>query len=184
QQHRRISRFYDKDAETVGSVQYTIAKFYRINGGSTQNKGVTPDILFPTAIDHEDTGESVEKNALPWDNIKSANYSTINKLDPIVNTLSTKHQKRIKEEVEFNYLLDDIEYYRAEKDMTSISLNEKERIQLREEKDTQALVRVNERLKRAGLKEVKDIDDVPEDFEPIDAFLLEAAAITLDYVRL
>ena len=184
QQHRRISRFYDKDADIVGSVQYTIAKFYRINGGSTQNKGVTPDILFPSAVEHKDTGESLEKNALPWDNIKSENYSPINQLQPIVNTLSKKHQKRIKNEVEFSYLLNDIEEYRKEKDMTTISLNEKDRIKLREEKEQQAIIRVNERLKRAGLSEINDIDDIPDDFEPIDAFLLEAAAITLDYVRL
>ena len=47
-------------------VQYTIQKFYRINGGSTQRKGVTPDIIMPTGFDNDDIGESFEDNALPW----------------------------------------------------------------------------------------------------------------------
>jgi len=183
QQHRRISRFYDKDADLVGSVQYTIAKFYRIDGGSTQNKGVIPDIQFPSGIDPNDTGESLEKNALPWDNIKSANYSPVNNLQPVVKSLTDKHNLRIKKEVEFTYLENDIAEYLQEKDMTTISLKESDRVKLREEKEKQALVRVNERLKRAGLPEVKSIEDIPDDFEPIDAFLLEAAAITLDYTH-
>jgi len=183
QQHRRISRFYDKDASLLGSVQYTIAKFYRIDGGSTQNKGVIPDIKFPSAVEHNDTGESLEKNALPWDNIKSAQYSPIDQLQPIVNSLTEKHNSRIQNEIEFTYLQSDIEEYLKEKDMTTISIKENERVKLREEKERQALLRVNQRLKRAGLSEVKSIDDIPEDFEPIDAFLLEAAAITLDYAQ-
>lgn len=183
QQHRRISRFYDKDADLVGSVQYTIAKFYRIDGGSTQNKGVIPDIQFPSGIDPNDTGESLEKNALPWDNIKSANYSPVDNLQSAVKSLTEKHNLRIENEIEFTYLENDIAEYLQEKDMTTISLKESDRVKLREEKEKQALTRVNERLKRAGLPEVKSIDDVPDDFEPIDSFLLEAAAITLDYAH-
>jgi len=184
QQHRRISRFYDDDAEAIGSVQYTIAKFYRISGGSTQHKGVIPDILFPTAINHEDTGESLEKNALPWDNIKSASYNKFTDLKRAIDKLTQTHQQRIKSEVEFSYLDIDIKEYQKEKDQMSITLVESERITLREEKEQRALVRNNERLKRAGLEAVKSIDDLPDDFEPIDAFLLEAAAITLDYSKM
>ncbi len=184
QQHRRISRFYDDAPETIGSVQYTIAKFYRINGGSTQHKGVIPDIVFPSAIDHQDTGESLEKNALPWDNIKSASYQSINDVQRDVKKLTVKHQKRIINEIEFTYLLSDIEEYRKEKDETVISLDEKERVKLREENEQRALQRSNERLQRAGLEEIKSMDDLPDDFEAIDAFLIEAATITLDYAQL
>ena len=47
-----------------------------------------------------------------------------------------------------------------------------------------ALIRTNERLKRAGLEQVKSLDDIPDDFEPLDAFLIEAGHITLDYANL
>lgn len=184
QQHRRIARYYDKDQDAVGSVQYTIAKFYRINGGSTQHKGVIPDIAFPTAVDPEDTGESLEKNALPWDNIKSADYHKLANLKGKIKELDEKHQARIKKEVEFDYLAQDIKEYQSQKDMTTISLDEKKRLKEREEDDKKALARTNERLQRAGLKTVTSLDDVPEDFEPIDAFLIEAGHITLDYANL
>ena len=63
QQHRALGKVYDFFDHPLGHVQYTIAKFYRINGGSTQNKGVVPDIAFPAIIDPKETGESVELNA-------------------------------------------------------------------------------------------------------------------------
>ena len=69
QQHRPLGRIYDLYENPLGSVQFTIAKFYRINGGSTQHTGVIPDILFPSVIDHDDWGESQQDNALPWDSI-------------------------------------------------------------------------------------------------------------------
>ncbi|MCG6201248.1 carboxy terminal-processing peptidase [Psychromonas antarctica] len=184
QQHRRIARFYDKDEENIGSVQYTIAKFYRINGGSTQHKGVQPDIVFPSPIDHQDTGESLEKNSLPWDNIKSADYRPVNDLRGDISQLVLKHKERIKNEIEYTYLANDIEAYRKEKDVTVISLNENERIKLREKNDRQALQRGNERLQRASLEKVKSLDDFPDDFEPVDAFLIEAGEITHDLAQL
>ena len=58
----------------LGSVQYTIQKFYRVNGGSTQRKGVTPDIIMPTGNEETETGEKFEDNALPWDSIDAATY--------------------------------------------------------------------------------------------------------------
>jgi carboxyl-terminal processing protease len=184
QQHRRIARYYDTNQDAVGSVQYTIAKFYRINGGSTQNKGVVPDITFPSGIDPEDTGESLAKNALPWDNIKSAKYNKVDDLQSKIEKLTATHQQRIKKEVEFNYLASDIDEYRLDKDTKTISLDEKTRVAERKTKEAESLVRTNQRLKRAGLKEVKSLDDLPDDFEPIDAFLIEAGHITLDYANL
>ena len=184
QQHRKISRFYDEDAALIGNVQYTIAKFYRINGGSTQHKGVTPDILFPSAIDHEDTGESLNKNALPWDSIKPANYKKYNNLTPKIKKLVKNHQSRMKKEVEFSYLAEDIALYAKEKDELSISLVETIRVKKREEQEALLLTRNNERLKRAKLPTVTDLDDIPDDFEAIDSFLIEAASITLDFSKL
>ncbi|MEL0658454.1 carboxy terminal-processing peptidase [Psychromonas arctica] len=184
QQHRRIARYYDTNQDAVGSVQYTIAKFYRINGGSTQNKGVIPDITFPTAIDPKDTGESLANNALPWDNVKSAKYKKVDDLQEKIKELTLDHKKRIKNEIEFSYLANDINEYLLEKDKTSISLVEKDRVAEREASEADNLKRTNERLKRAGLKEVKSLDDLPDDFEPVDSFLIEAGHITLDYANL
>lgn len=78
QQYRSLNRIYDQmlrpEWPALGSVQYTIQKFYRINGGSTQRKGVTPDIMMPTGNEDRETGEQYEDNALPWDSINAATY--------------------------------------------------------------------------------------------------------------
>lgn len=180
QQHRPLGRIYDMFESPLGSVQYTIAKFYRINGGSTQHKGVIPDIQFPTAIDPAEWGESKEEYALPWDSINAANYSTLNDISQVIPVLQQKHQARIGKEVEFQYLMKDIAEYKQQMNDKTVSLREADRITERDENKAKQLVRTNERLKRLGLPEVTTLDDVPEDVEKIDAFLEEAASITAD----
>lgn len=180
QQHRTLARFIDLYEKPIGSVQYTISKFYRINGGSTQLKGVVPDILFPTAIDPKDTGESVEDNALPWDKIKKANYRSVGKMSSTISSLRTEHDKRVAVNPEFAYLEEDIAKYKAEMDNKTISLNESVRVKERENDEETRLARLNERLVRANLPKVKSFDDKPKDFEFEDSFLIEAANIAID----
>lgn len=183
QQHRSLSRMYDLYEHPMGFVQFTIAKFYRINGGSTQNKGVKPDIPFPTAIAAEETGESLEKNALPWDQVDSLDYERVQDLTPLFGPLRQRHQARIEQDPEFVYVFEDIKEYKKFKDKHSMSLNLAERKAEMEEQDAKALARLNDRLKRAGLATVSDLDDTPTDFEPEDSYLEEAARITADLVR-
>lgn len=184
QQHRSLSRIYDLHENPMGFVQFTIAKFYRINGGSTQNKGVKPDIPFPTPIVADETGESLEKNALPWDQIDSLNFSSIHDLTPFVGELRQRHQARIEQDPEFVYVFEDIKEYKKLKEKDSVSLNLATRKAEMEEQDAKALARLNDRLRRAGLDTVKSLDDIPKDFEPEDSYLEEAARITADLTRL
>ncbi|MEO3879785.1 carboxy terminal-processing peptidase [Rheinheimera fenheensis] len=181
QQHRGLGRIYDMFDNPLGSVQYTIAKFYRINGGSTQHKGVIPDIQFPTAIDPAEWGESKEEFALPWDSIDAARYSSLNDISTVVPVLREKHHARIAVEPEFQYLLTDIAEYKQQIDDKTVSLKEAERIAERDKNKAQQLARANERLKRFGMPAVTSLDDVPEKLEKIDPFLEEAANITADF---
>ncbi|MCC4796944.1 carboxy terminal-processing peptidase [Enterovibrio norvegicus] len=183
QQHRSLNHIYDLFDKPLGHVQYTIQKFYRINGGSTQNLGVVPDIAFPTAVDPEETGESVEENALPWDSINPAAYSTVGNTNSLVVELGKLHQSRIKNDEEFGFIAEDIAEYKAIKDDNVISLNEKSRIAEREKEDKKRLARLNDRQKMLGKKGFKTLDDVPSDYEQPDAYLNEAALITLDMAR-
>ena len=184
QQHRGLGRVYDLYEKPLGSIQYTIAKFYRINGGSTQHRGVLPDIAFPTAIDPEDWGESKEENALPWDHIQQAKYSPLNKLDTDIEYLTSLYEQRIKDNAEFNYLLEDISVYQAEKDDKTISLNLATRKKEREDRKAKRLIRVNEQLAQLGKKPVTDLDDLSDELDDLDAFLDEAARITFDFISL
>lgn len=184
QQHRGLGRVYDLYEKPFGSIQFTIAKFYRINGGSTQHRGVLPDIEFPSAIDPADWGESKEENALPWDQIPKARYNKLNDISQDVAYLSSLHNSRILENKEFNYLLSDIEEYKAEKDDKTISLNLAKRKAKRETRKAKQLERANERLALMGKEKVTSLDDLPEDLEALDPFLDETAKITFDLVSL
>ena len=184
QQHRGLGRVYDLYEKPLGSIQYTIAKFYRINGGSTQHRGVLPDIAFPTAINPEDWGESKEENALPWDQIQRAKYSPLNELNTDIEYLSSLYQQRIKNNPEFNYLLEDISIYQAEKDDKTISLNLATRQSERKERKSKRLVRVNEQLTLLGKEKVTDLDDLSDELDDLDPFLDETARITFDFVSL
>ena len=185
QEHRGLGRRFDLFDKKLGSVQFTVAKFYRINGGSTQHKGVIPDILFPSAIEPEEWGESQEENALPWDNIRPASYAKSTQLRNQVKVLTERHQSRIKLEPEFSYLHDDIGEYREEKDKLFVSLNEAERIADKEKNKVRDLSRLNERLKRFGFEPVKSLDaDTPEKLDELDPFLEESARIVSDLISL
>ncbi|MCL1045173.1 carboxy terminal-processing peptidase [Shewanella electrodiphila] len=209
QQHKSLGRIYDMYEKPIGHVQYTIAKFYRINGGSTQLKGVTPDINFPSALEPGEYGESEEKNALPWDKVPVAQYGTLGNIYPeLVSKLDTKHQQRIKTDVEFGYIFDDIAEFKKHHDDKTISLVESERIASREEDEKRILDRTNERRVKNGLEPLASLDEEDEEatetdaestevaenetadaeeseedeLEVPDAFLEETALITLDMV--
>ncbi|MBA6341610.1 carboxy terminal-processing peptidase [Colwellia sp. MB02u-10] len=184
QQHRGLGRVYDLYEKPFGSIQFTIAKFYRINGGSTQHRGVLPDIEFPSAIDPADWGESKEENALPWDQIPKAQYNKLNDISKDVSYLTSLYSSRVEKNQEFNYLLSDIAEYKAEKDDKNISLNLAKRKAKRESRKAKQLKRANERLTVMGKENVADLDDLPEDLEALDPFLDETARITFDLVSL
>ena len=183
QQHKSLGRIYDMYDKPIGHVQYTIAKFYRINGGSTQLKGVTPDIPFPSALEPGEYGEAEEANALPWDKVPVAQYGTLGDITPeLVTKLDSRHQQRIKKDVEFGYIDQDIAEFKKRHKDTSVSLVENERVAEREANDEKQLVRLNERRAVEGLEALKSLDDAEDDMKAPDAFLDETVYITLDLV--
>jgi carboxyl-terminal processing protease len=183
QQHRSLNHIYDMFDKELGYVQYTIQKFYRINGGSTQNKGVAPDIPYPTPVNPEETGESVEDNALPWDSIVPASYEKLADETSLVSTLTAKHKARIANDMEFGFIQEDIVRYQKEKDDTTLSLNEKVRRAERDEDDKIRLDRINERQKAKGEEPYKSLDDIPKSYEAPDAYLNESVAIMVDMLK-
>lgn len=181
QQHKSLGRIYDMYEKPIGHVQYTIQKFYRINGGSTQIKGVTPNIAYPSALEPGEYGEAEEKNALPWDKVPMAQYGTLNDVTPeLVTSLESKHLNRIKNSVEFAYINQDIADFKKHHKEKTVSLVESERIASREADEKKVLDRTNERRVANGLAPVKSMEDIKDDAELPDAFLDETAYITLD----
>ncbi|MEL7292294.1 MAG: carboxy terminal-processing peptidase [Pseudomonadota bacterium] len=183
QQHRSLNHIYDLFDKELGYVQYTIQKFYRIDGGSTQNRGVAPDIAFPTAVEPSETGESVEDNALPWDSIEPAKYEVLQRNSELVKRLTEQHQKRIADDMEFGFIAEDIIKYRADKDDNTLSLNEATRKAESEKADKQRLARINKRQKANGEEPFKSLEDVPKDYQAPDAYLDESVAIMIDMLK-
>lgn len=169
------------DWPALGGVQYTIQKFYRINGGSTQLKGVSPDIEMSNSQYVDETGERYLDNALPWDSVSVARYNVLFDIKAILPELTKQHETRIKTDPEFNYLEEDIAEYNVKKDKQYVvSLNKTLREDEQKQNDDKALLRMNERLKRENLPEISQLDEVPKDFKAPDAYLNEAVEIVLD----
>lgn len=119
------------DKQKFGELKLTVAQFFRINGGTTQLRGVKPDILFPTLVDAESFGESSYDNALPWVQIKAADYSPSGDLKLLLPDLMKRHVARMKSDKDFLYLQEDIAEFKALRKKNMVSLNEAERRQER-----------------------------------------------------
>ncbi|MAD54602.1 MAG: tail-specific protease, partial [Idiomarinaceae bacterium] len=183
QQHRGLNRRFDFFSEPLGSVQYTIAKFYRIDGGSTQLKGVAPDVTLPSYIEASEWGESREDNALPWDQIKPAQYDTFSYLDSAeIQSLNKNAHERLEKDPEFAYIFKDIEELRKNMEKTWVSLNLEERENEQAADKKERLQRVNERLKRMGMEPVESIDDVDDEVLEVDPYLDETISVAFEFI--
>lgn len=168
---------------TYGQINLTVAKFYRINGSSTQHKGVMPDISFPMLYPANKYGESSEPAALPWDEIKRSNYKPLLDTRSIVSELNAKHIKRVKLSKEYNYLLSDIKDF-AERDKQKASkLNEEYLKKEREDNESKNLNRENERRLARGLEPLKKGDPKPKGEKAYDYVLEESCLIVSDYLK-
>ncbi|OCP17935.1 MULTISPECIES: carboxy terminal-processing peptidase [unclassified Ensifer] len=110
-----------------GELKVTIAQFFRINGGTTQLHGVTPDITLPGLSDPTRFGETSYDNALPWAQIKPANYAPADTVVTLLPTLQSRHDARVESNPDFQRLLKDIAELKAQREKGVVSLNEAER---------------------------------------------------------
>jgi carboxyl-terminal processing protease len=133
-----------------GELKMTVAQFFRINGGTTQLRGVTPDITFPSFSDGDSFGESSYENALPWTQIKPAEYQHLGNVKDMVGMLQMRHEMRIAKDQEFIFLKDDIAEYKQMKLKKAISLNEAERKAERDLRDKKVKEREELRSKLIG----------------------------------
>jgi carboxyl-terminal processing protease len=124
-----------------GELKMTIAQFFRINGGTTQLRGVTPDISLPTLIDADEFGESSYDNALPWSQIPPAAYTPAGDLTGIVPKLIAIHDVRVSKDKDFQSLREDIAEFNTQRKKNLISLNETDRRKEHEVQEARMLAR-------------------------------------------
>ncbi len=109
-----------------GQLKLTNAKFYRISGESTQNKGVMPDVAFPDLIDKDEYGESALDHALPWDTVRAVKGFSELDLDSLFAKLRSKYQKRTAKLADFNFMKDKIAHNEKIRKNTIVSLNKEQ----------------------------------------------------------
>lgn len=159
-----------------GALKLTISKFYRVNGDSTQNKGVVSDIVLPSILNERDIGEDSLDNALAFDRIQRSDYFPFNDYvnDGLKTTLVKNSATRVRNERDFQKVMNNIDRYVSRKNRKTISLNEevlrKEEEELEREREEE-----EETIKKAsGNGDEKDI--FADNF-----YNRELLSITLDY---
>ncbi len=106
-----------------GQLKITQSKFYRVSGGSTQHKGVIPDIEIPSRVDKTRIGEDALDHALPWDQIEAVPHSRYFDFSNVIDTLRERHQTRFASNPEFKLLQQEIEFLQEQREKDYVSLN-------------------------------------------------------------
>ncbi|HVC28019.1 MAG TPA: carboxy terminal-processing peptidase, partial [Gammaproteobacteria bacterium] len=154
-----LNRFVPGNQD-VGQLKLTVDKFYRVNGASTQRKGVLPDIILPTPIDPKEFGEETEDDALPWDQIASADYTPLHlDLTAALPKLTKLHEDRIVDNPEWTLFLKGIQLLEAERSAKSVTLLLSERDKLQTTRDDEKLRLANSWRKLKGLPPAKSLDE-------------------------
>jgi len=171
-----------------GQLKITQAKFYRISGGSTQHRGVRPDVKLPRTYDHEEIGESALEEALAWDRIPGIRYPVRQVVSQLEGALQALHESRLATDPELTYLIRRIELYDELASDTAVSLNEKTRQAKRDQIDARYLEIENMRRGSLGEEALESLDDwkapdVDNDVR-VDTLGREAANVLVDFIRL
>jgi carboxyl-terminal processing protease len=188
-----LSNYLSDEKEEVGQLKITLEKFYRINGSSTQHKGVSPDFALPSAFSAEEFGESSQPSALPWDMIPTTNYKVVQNVNQeSLNKLQSAFQFRLKTKPELIKLREDFDRWKKLKEQNSIALQfEKRKKELDDQKkkpdealavmDALSVSSTEEVAVSADSKKEKKEDQV-KDKHAKDAYLKEAQQIMIDLI--
>lgn len=155
-----LDRYRRGSEEPMGQLRVTTAQFFRINGGSTQHRGVMPDIKFPSEADPAEYGESRHSNALPWTEIEPVSFDRWSDLSMAIDDARTRHEQRRDDSEEFGDLIRDLDRLRELRQRTHVSLRESTR---REEMEKQRELR-EARQQAVGVGSMSEPCD-PDDTE-------------------
>ena len=180
-----------------GQLKLTSAKFYRISGASTQHRGITPDIVYPSLYDKNKIGEDCLDTALPWDTIAGTSHRRYKNFAPLIPLLNDMHLKRMEADPDYLYLQGMTEHLAQVRSKTEVSLNHTVRVQdqkqvrqkrlelenrLRSAKDKPLLEDLEAVIKDEEKKELQG--ETREDKGQDDPVLIESARILADFMRL
>jgi carboxyl-terminal processing protease len=158
-----LNRFINDPDNQVGELKITFQKFYRVTGSSTQHKGVTPDIKFPTALSPEQFGESSSPSALPWDEIRGTLYQKTPMInDRVISSLTKAYEDRLKSDAALQRFVTETQEATRSYKETKVSLNEATRKKEMEEAE-----------KKKAANDKLDTKIVGKEGTPIDLMEME-----------
>ena len=153
----RYSRYTSKKG--FGQLTLTIAKYYRVTGSGTQNKGVVPDIELPSFINEDKIGEATKANTLPWDQIVRLDFKTQHELSSALSVVEENFLSRKENNLALKFLIEDIDDFNSDQEVSTVSLNIDQRQNERDSRTLQNKERREKRLKELGYKDDQSFDD-------------------------
>jgi carboxyl-terminal processing protease len=179
QQLINLNRFSRSKKAKLGQLKATIAQYFRVDGGSTQHKGVLPDINYVKGIKVSERGERSLKNALPWSQITPASYLGQVIARSVIDQLDKQHLTRVADNQRYQTMVKLFELNETLTDRKTVSLNETTRKKRFDELESKR----KEFETALGIKDSQDEESFDEDnkIDPEnDVLLLEAAEIAHD----
>lgn len=164
-----------------GQLKITQSKFYRVSGGSTQHKGVMPDIEIPSRIDNSLIGEDALDHALPWDQIDPVDHTQYFDFSNIIDELRLRHDKRFEASPEFSLLQQEIDFLKQQRQQNSVSLNMDERQQQYKQIERTRLTIANARRELLGETPFDTMDEL-NDWQELQATDLNSNDEETDFV--
>jgi len=164
-----------------GQLKITQSKFYRVSGGSTQHKGVIPDIEIPSRIDKTRIGEDALDHALPWDQIDAVPHARYFDFSGIIDELRKRHEDRFASSPEFSLLQQEIDFLKEQRQRDTVSLNLGERTTQQEQIDRTRLTIANTRRELRSEEPFKSLEEL-EDWQDLQAADLNSTDEELDFV--
>jgi carboxyl-terminal processing protease len=141
---------WQTNKDRAGSLKVTIAKFYRINGGTTQRDGVEPDVVLPSRYDAMDVGEQFLKNCLPYDKIETLPFDMAETHPLPTKELVSRSAVRVKSNPDIAFINDYVTRTRELIKKNTLSLNEKTRIEEDEASEARNKAYKEDRKKRVA----------------------------------
>lgn len=177
-----LNRFGRKNDANLGQLKATIAQYYRINGESTQHRGVEPDIPFEASYDKSEQGERSLDNALPWTKISPTQFDNRHISKRIIEDLEKQHVSRTKDDEKYQSLIKLYNLNESLQRQTELSLNQSEREKTfsRLEKDRKEFELLIGLRDTSSDDDSDDSKDDEKDNIESDVLLIEAAQISAD----
>ena len=194
-----LNHHHSSDVD-LGQLKLTIAQFFRVNGDSTQYRGVIPDITWDLSEADDQSGERGNDNAIPWRRIGAVAFEPFRRRSDsrLIDQTISEHRNRARDDPDFTYFREINSINRSIRQMKTVTLSQEKRQQLRTARDRKRLDLENVRRAGSGKRGLPTVEslghaeaDQNNSFASLDnasgnqpdPFLIEGARILLDFER-